>query len=92
MPEQKTPWPESGYGRSLTIDSAAASQDVSDALDWAMGATQIIRDFWPINEVPSQLVAELKLVGGLASQFREHALKLVAHANELAKAPKTEGR
>lgn len=88
MADHQTPWKESGYGRNATLDTTAGGVDVDCALDWTLSAKTTIRDYWPINEVPPELVEDLKLVGGLASQFRDHARKLVQKANDLSKQPK----
>lgn len=79
----KPPFTEAKFGYPLESDVGGRSLDDPEQLVYTINNT--IRDYWPINQVPSSLVPMLQELGKLGSQFRMQALHIMKTANTRAR-------
>jgi hypothetical protein len=83
MSQHLIPFSEYKYG--YPAGDSIGGRDISDPEQLTYTLGTIVKDFWPINEVPPTLLPLLKGLTETAAQFKAQAENLMRMANAFAR-------
>lgn len=69
------PWVEERH--LLSVDTEIGGNQLNDALSYVLNLTHHVREQYPMNEVPVQIVTELKDLRTLAEAFEAKAKTVI---------------